>query len=96
VLDPANPTTLYAAAGNGNHVAFSYGGKHKGLFNQITVEQAGWIGGWLSRLSEGQIRDAFRSGNYSPEEVGMLTLELIERIRELKDLTGQQPTTKTD
>jgi len=80
----------------GNHVAFSYSGKRRGLFHKITVEQAAWIGGWLSRLSEQQIRDAFRSGNYSPEEVEMLTLGLIERKKELKDLAGQRHTPKTD
>jgi hypothetical protein len=74
----------------GNHVAFSYSGKRRGLFHQITVEQAAWIGGWLSRLSEQQIRDAFRSGNYNPEEVEMLSMGLIERIKELNALAGER------
>jgi hypothetical protein len=60
------------------------------LLHQITVEQAAWIGGWLSRLSEQQIRDAFRSGNYNPEEVEMLSMGLIERIKELNALAGER------
>lgn len=70
---------------NGN-VFFRYGGKNQGLFDDIRVEEAQWIGGWLARLSERQISDAFRAANYSPEEVQLLTAEVRARIDELVNL----------
>ena len=70
----------------GNRVKFSYSGKNSALFENITVEQAKWIGTWLSRLSDKQISDAFRAANYSPEEVQMLTGAVRARIDQLSRL----------
>ncbi|HEX8492143.1 MAG TPA: hypothetical protein VF658_04825 [Pyrinomonadaceae bacterium] len=70
----------------GNRVAFRYGGKNRGLFKNITVEQAKWIGNLLSRLSERQIADAFRAANYSSAEVRTLTAAVRRRIDELVNL----------
>jgi hypothetical protein len=72
----------------GSLVEFHYGGKRQGLFKDITVEQARWVGRLLSRLSERQIRDAFRAANYSPEEIQMLTKSMTMRIKQLKSLGG--------
>lgn len=74
----------------GNNVLFNYSGKRKDLFLDITVEQARWLGELMSRLSEQQIRDALRSGNYTPEEVAVLIQALLGRINELKNLGDQQ------
>ncbi|HEX8141327.1 MAG TPA: hypothetical protein VF553_01950 [Pyrinomonadaceae bacterium] len=70
----------------GNRVAFRYGGKNRGLFKEITVADAKWIGELLSRLSDQQIGDAFRAANYSPAEVMMLTDAVRRRINELVNL----------
>lgn len=70
----------------GNRVAFRYGGKNRGLFKSITIEDAKWIGELLSRLSDQQIGDAFRAANYSPSEVRMLTEAVRRRINELANL----------
>ena len=70
-------------------VFFHYGGKSQELFDDIRVEEARWIGGWLSRLSERQIRDAFRAANYSPLEIVVLTEGVRQRISELVNLQGQ-------
>lgn len=67
----------------GNRVAFRYGGKNRGLFKNITLEDARWIGELLSRLSDRQIADAFRAANYSPAEVRTLTDAVRRRINEL-------------
>ncbi|HKR01689.1 MAG TPA: hypothetical protein VJT09_13500 [Pyrinomonadaceae bacterium] len=67
----------------GNRVAFRYGGKNRGLFKNITVEDARWIGGLLSRLSQRQIADAFRAANYDSAEVRLLTDAVRRRINEL-------------
>ncbi|HVG19693.1 MAG TPA: hypothetical protein VNI02_11625 [Blastocatellia bacterium] len=67
----------------GNYVDFHYSGKRKGVFRDITISQARWMGRWLSRLSDQQIRDAFRAANYSPEDVVMLAEGVRARITEL-------------
>lgn len=70
----------------GNRVKLSYGGKNTGLFANITVEQAKWIAGWLSRLSDKQLSDAFRAANYTPDEVQLLTTTTRARINQLVNL----------
>jgi hypothetical protein len=70
----------------GNSVKFDYHGKNSSLFDNITVEQARWIGDILSQLSEEQIRDAFRAANYKPEEVEGLAQEVMGRINALHTL----------
>lgn len=68
----------------GNLVKFSYSGKKKSIFDDITVGQARWLGGWLSRLGKAQIRDAFRAANYNAQEVETLTEAVIDRIEQLR------------
>jgi hypothetical protein len=70
----------------GTRVAFRYGGKNRGLFKNITLADAKWIGDLLSRLSDEQIGDAFRAANYLPSEVMMLTQAVRRRINELVSL----------
>jgi hypothetical protein len=72
----------------GNRVAFRYGGRNRGLFKNITLADAKWIGELLSRLSDRQIEDAFRAANYSPAEVSMLAQSVRRRINELVNLPG--------
>lgn len=71
----------------GNRVDFHYSGKRKDVFKDITLDQAEWIGQLLSRLSDAQIADAFRSANYSAEEVQVLTAAVRRRINELVELS---------
>jgi hypothetical protein len=70
----------------GDRVKFHYHGKQSELFDNITVEQAKWIGDILAQLSKQQIDDAFRAGNYKPEEIDALSYELRARINELHSL----------
>jgi hypothetical protein len=67
-------------------VDFHYAGKRNNLFNDITVDDARWMGHWLSQLSDQQIEDAFRAANYNPEEVRLLAGSLRQRIKELVEL----------
>lgn len=69
-------------------VEFNYHGKNQSLLKEISVDQAKWIGGILSQLSDQQIRDAFRAANYSPEEINALTATVRARISELANLPG--------
>ncbi|MFL6256968.1 MAG: hypothetical protein ACJ74T_18325 [Pyrinomonadaceae bacterium] len=70
----------------GDRVHFDYHGKNSGLFDNITIEQAKWIGDILSQLSEEQIKDAFRAANYNPDEVEGLAQEVLGRINALHSL----------
>jgi hypothetical protein len=67
-------------------VDFEFSGKKRGIYNDITVEHASWIGRLLARLSDGQLRDAFRAANYSPAQVRTLTRAMRARINELANL----------
>ena len=70
----------------GNHVDFRFSGKRQGLFDDITIEQARWIGELLARLTDQQIQDAFRAANYNPDQVRILSDALKGRITELTTL----------
>jgi hypothetical protein len=70
----------------GNTVRLHYSGKNTSMMRNISIADARWIGGWLSRLSDRQIEDAFRAANYSPEEVRMLAGAVRKRINELSRL----------
>ena len=72
----------------GGRVRINCGCKNSSVYDNITVEQARWIGGLLSRLSDRQIADAFRSANYSPEEVQMLAGAVRARINQLVNVQG--------
>ncbi len=71
-------------------VELSYKGKNRGLFEDITVENARWLYGLLSKLSDKQISDAFRAANYSPGEVNMYTKAVRSKIRELSNLRERE------
>ena len=67
-------------------VRLNYGGKNSKMMQDISVEDAKWLGGILSQLSDKQLEDAFRAANYTPEEVGILARAVRSRINELTAL----------
>jgi hypothetical protein len=69
-------------------VRFEYSGKNSGLFQDITVEQAKWIGDLLSRLSDQQLTDAFKAANFDEQEIQLLTQAVRARINQLVNLSG--------
>ena len=71
----------------GDIVKLDYDGKNESLMRNITIADARWIGGLLSRLSDRQIQDAFRAANYTPEEVRMLSGAVRNRINQLVNLS---------
>jgi hypothetical protein len=73
-------------------VDFHFSGKKRGMFNDITVEDARWIGSWLARLSDRQIGDAFRAANYTPAEVRAYTRAVRWRIDQLANLGRSRAT----
>lgn len=73
---------------NGNRIDFHYGGKNGKIFDDITVADAKWLAGWLGRLSDEQIKDAFRAGNYAPADVELLAQTVRKRIDALNHLSS--------
>lgn len=67
----------------GDVIDFNYGGKNKKLFEGLTVSDAHWLSELLSRLSDDQLKDAFRAANYSAEEVEQLSRAFKERANAL-------------
>jgi hypothetical protein len=70
----------------GDRVVIHFGGKNRGLMKDITVNDAHWMATWLSKLSDDQLRDAFRAANYQPDQIDLLTREVRERTNELLSL----------
>lgn len=70
----------------GDRVYLHYGGKNRGLFNNIRVQDAEWLASWLAQLSDRQIKDAFRAANYTPAQINLLTSVIRQRTDELLNL----------
>lgn len=81
-FDYANSTFIHGVEETGE-VDFYYKAKGKDLLKGISVEDARWVGALLSRLSNKQIRDAFRAANYGPTEQRLLTRSVRDRIDQL-------------
>ena len=73
----------FIKAVKGDVIDFSYSGKNQKLFTNLTVADARWVSDLFKRLSDEQIKDAFRAANFSAEEVDMLTGALKARIAAL-------------
>lgn len=73
---------------NGDVIDFNYGGKNQKLFENLTLADARWLSALLNRLSDEQIKDAFRTSNYSPEEVDQLAGAFKARIEALSNPTS--------
>ena len=58
----------------------------RGIGRHIPRQDAQWIGQMLGQLSDQQIRDAFRAGGYSGQELDGFTAAFEQRIAELKKL----------
>jgi hypothetical protein len=81
--------SLFIEEVKGQYVYLAYRGKREDLFDVISVDEAAWIGQWLARLSDRQLRDAFRAANYAPAEIDLLAGEVRRRINELARLPGE-------
>lgn len=67
----------------GDRVVLHFGGKNSGLMKNISVRDAQWLSSWLSKLSDQQLRDAFRAANYRPDQINTLARTVRERTNEL-------------
>ena len=69
-------------------VKLSYKGKNRKLFKSFTVGEARWLLAQLNHLSDDQIRDAFRSANYSQADIETYTQAVRRKIDELERAVG--------
>lgn len=78
----------------GGQVYLFYKGKRQDLFDDIRVDEARWIAGLLSKLTDRQISDAFRAANYTPEDVRTLAAAVRGRIEELSGIPARAASTR--
>lgn len=69
-------------------VDLAYKGKNRGLFQGFSVDNARWLASLLNRLSDKQIRDAFRAARYSENEIDAFAQGVKKRIVELNKAAG--------
>jgi len=72
-----------------------FNGKNGGMMRSLTVNDARWLGGLLSQLSDKQIRDAFLAANYSQRDVNILTGAVKDRISQLVRASDAAPIART-
>jgi len=72
---------------NGGMVELDYRGGGAEHLKGISVENARWLAGLLTQLSDKQISDAFRAANYSNEDVNIYTAAVKARIAALESAT---------
>ena len=75
----------FIKAVKGDVIDFSYSGKNQKLFTNLTVADARWVSNLFKRLSDEQIKDAFRAANYSAEEVDQLAAAFRARANALEN-----------
>lgn len=83
---PAPPTGLLV--GSFGFTAGEYFKRHgmDWIGKDIPRADARWIGSFLAQLSHEQLMDAFRAGNFSPEEINEYVAIVEDRIQQLKQL----------
>ncbi len=69
-------------------VKLAYKGKNRKLFTGFTVADARWLSSHLNRLSDAQIRDAFRAANYSQADIDLFARAIRNKIQELDRAVG--------
>jgi hypothetical protein len=67
---------------DGDRVIFHYRSRHRIMTGHITVEEVVWTCRLLSRLSDAQLRDAFRAADYTPEITERYLRKIKEKIRQ--------------
>ena len=79
---PARPRFVYFV----NPIEYMRRVHLEAIRRDVPRQDAAWVGQWLSRLSPKQIRDAFRAGGYSSDEVEGFAAAIEKRIAELRAL----------
>jgi len=80
---PARPNAVFLVTSTGEYVSRTH---MRWIGKRIPRSDARWIAGYLAQLTPAQIRDAFRSAGYSPNQVERYATIVEKRIAELKTL----------
>jgi hypothetical protein len=62
-------------------LSFDFDGRHQHMLDTIEPADVRWASERMERLTDAQLRDAFRAGNYAPE----IADRYIRRIRQKTD-----------
>jgi hypothetical protein len=71
-----------------DRVRVEFNGKNRSRMKHFTIADARWLASLLEKLSDSQIRDAFRAANYSSRDVDLLTHAVKDRIGQLARASG--------
>jgi hypothetical protein len=63
-------------------VEFGFRGRHQDLLEQVRVEDVRWICERLQKLTDRQLRDAFKAGNFSEEVAARYVARIRQKIEE--------------
>jgi hypothetical protein len=74
---------------NDGLVRFDYRGRHRALFDGITVEHVRWIAERLHRLTDAQWDEAFRAGGYAKPIYERYLRRLKQKIEEGRSVEGR-------
>jgi hypothetical protein len=69
---------------SGGRVKLRYSGKGGNILGAVPVEHARWFADVVARLSDDQIREAFRAAGATTQEINGFTARIREKIDELK------------
>lgn len=75
---------------SGGKLKLHYRGRSQNAFSAVPVEHAKWFAGIISQLSDEQLRQAFRAGAGTPEEIEGFTRRVRQKIDELKSAVARQ------
>jgi hypothetical protein len=66
----------------GGQVLFGFRGRHRELLEPIRVEDVRWMCERLQKVTDRQLRDAFRAGNYTEEVTARYVARIGQKIKE--------------
>jgi hypothetical protein len=73
---------------SGGQVRLNYSGKMGSSMRAVPLDHARWFAGIVGKLSDAQLRDAFRAAGAMPFEIDGFTRRLRQKITELKAAVG--------
>jgi hypothetical protein len=79
----------FLEGGSGNTVKFHYSGKMGSSLKNIPRDHVVWFTGIVGKLSDDQIRDAFKAAGATQAETEGFSAQIRKRINELKSIAGR-------
>ncbi len=79
----------FIESASGGSVRFHYSGKMGSSLKSIPKDQVAWFAGIVGKLSDAQIRDAFKAAGATQADTDAFTAQIRKRINELKAAAGR-------